>query len=119
MSRNFRMDPSDLLRGLNDMKRRKRIALNLFADTAGKKMVNRAKQTAIWTDRTAHARQTMFNGYYWMGPVLYIYISGGMDYSVYLELANEKKYAVLWPTIRVMSPILLEELKRFMERTNG
>ena len=119
MSNNFRFDGSDLFRGLTDLKRRKRIALNVFADTAGKKMVNKAKQTALWTDRTANARQTMFSGYYWTGPILNIYISGGMDYSVYLELAHEKKYAVLWPTVRIMSPILLQSLERLLERING
>ncbi len=79
--------------------RKQKAALGLYADTAAKKMEAHAKSNAPWTDRTANARQSIEGDHFWRGDELVVRLSGGMEYSVYLELAHEKKYAILKPTI--------------------
>lgn len=74
-------------------------ALSAYADVAGKKMEGEAKLGAPWTDRTGNARQSISGTYGWDGDLLKVVLSGGMSYSVFLELTHEKKYAILKPTI--------------------
>ena len=40
-------------------------ATNLYAETAGMKMINDAKLNAPWTDRTGNSRQTMDSKMEW------------------------------------------------------
>ena len=47
-----------------------------------------------------------------------IHIGHGVDYGIYLELANEKKYAILQQTVSAVSPEILEwfkELTRYVK----
>ena len=83
-------------------------ALGLYADTAAQKMVAHAKPNARWTDHTTNARESISGGHYWRGNTLVVRLSGGMEYSVYLELANEKRYAILRPTVERFAPEILE-----------
>ena len=45
-----------------------------------------------------------------------ITLSQGVEYGVYLELAHEKKYAVIQPTIRVMSPKIMETFQGMVDK---
>jgi hypothetical protein len=74
-------------------------ALSIYANTAAQKMEAEAKARAHWTDRTSNARNSIQGTSGWNGNQLKIVLSGNMNYSVYLELAHEKKYAILKPTI--------------------
>jgi hypothetical protein len=74
-------------------------ALSLYAETAAQKMEAEAKARARWTDRTANARNSIQGSSGWDGHLLKIMLYGNMNYSVFLELAHEKKYAILKPTI--------------------
>lgn len=69
-----------------------------------------AKENAGWTDRTALARNGL-RGYTSDAPaegypleelaeeVVALYLSHQMDYGIYLELANEGRYAIILPTL--------------------
>jgi hypothetical protein len=92
---------------LREAANRQLAALGLYAHTAAKKMEASAKTDAPWTDRTTNARQSIAGDHFWRGSSLVVRLSGGMEYSVYLELAHEKRYATLQPTIaRYASEIL-------------
>ncbi|WXR61231.1 hypothetical protein WG909_13150 [Peptostreptococcaceae bacterium AGR-M142] len=95
----FRVDSSSFLRNIAKTELKLRAAVGLYAHTASKKLESSAKQNATWTDRTAQARQTIQGGYYWQGYKCFIYLAGNKNYSPYLEFCNEKKYAILYPTI--------------------
>jgi len=92
-----------------------RAALGLYADTAAKKMEREAKANAPWTDRTTNARQSLAGSSGWDGNKLKVVLSGGMDYSVYLELAHEKKYAILKPTIDKNTSEILAGYQRLVK----
>ena len=100
---------------LNKAIRKHKAALALYADVAGKKMEGEAKANAPWTDRTTHARQSIKGGADWEGKQLKVVLSGGMDYSPYLELAHEKKYAILKPTIDKNAPEILRGYQKLVK----
>jgi hypothetical protein len=94
---------------------KQRAALGLFADTAAKKMEGQAKVGAKWIDRTSNARNSIQGDFGWEGNKLKVILSGGMDYSVYLELAHEKKYAILKPTIDKNASSVISGYKKLVK----
>lgn len=98
-----RLDDSDLRRGLNNLKDRIEAASLMYGETVAKDFESYAKSHRPWTDRTGNARQRL-HGYTGKVPNgVRIYIAHGVEYGIFLELAHEKKYAILEPTIRLKS----------------
>ena len=91
-----------------------RAAIGVYADTAGKKMEASAKSNAPWIDRTSHARGSILGSFGWQGDKAIITLSGNMDYSVYLELAMGKRYAILKPTIEKHANSILAGYRRLI-----
>ncbi|MDI6617896.1 MAG: hypothetical protein QME45_04350 [Clostridiales bacterium] len=100
---------------LNGAANKIKAALKLYADTAAKKLEAEAKSNAPWTDRTGHARQGLNGSSGWDANKLKVVLSGGMEYSVYLELAHEKKYAILEPTIQKNAKAILEGYQKLVK----
>ncbi len=92
-----------------------RAAIGLYADTAAKKMEGEAKINAPWTDRTTNSRNSIQGDFNWQGNKAIIALSGNVDYFVYLELAHEKKYAILKPTIDRNAPEILKGCQRLVK----
>jgi len=104
---------------LREASRRQRAALGLYADVAAKKMEEVAKDRkqptgAHWDDRTGNARGSITGDAVWREGNLVIRLSGGMDYSVYLELAHEKRYATLQPTIAKYTTEILKGYQKLV-----
>lgn len=96
-------------------KGRQKAALLAFAHEAAQQLEGEAKKNAPWTDRTGHARQSIHGTADWVGDDLVICLSGGMEYSPYLELAHGKKYAILKPTIEKNASSIVEEYRRLVK----
>jgi hypothetical protein len=90
-------------------------AIGVYADTAALKMEGQAKRDAPWTDRTSNARNSIQGDFGWRGNNVIITLSGGMEYSAYLELAMGKKYAILYPTILKNAPDVLRGYQRLVK----
>ena len=58
-----------------------------------------AKTYAPWTDRTGHARQSLHGGVESSGGELVLYLSHGVEYGIWLELAHGGNYAIVRPTV--------------------
>jgi hypothetical protein len=87
----------NLIKKLNDAK----LATMAYAETASAKLQGEAQQNRPWTDRTGQARQRL-RGYVstpeeW---IVRINLAHGVDYGEYLEYGNERKYAIIEPTLR-------------------
>lgn len=92
-----------------------RIALKLLADTASKKMEEWAKENAPWENRTSNARQGLLGEGYWENEdVLVCAIMHQVDYGIWLELAMEKKYAILEQAMSQHSGELLAQYKKLV-----
>lgn len=96
------------------VKMKMRAAMGLYTDSAAKKMEADAKTNAPWQDRTTNARNSIQGTWTWVGDDLFIFLSGNIDYFIYLELAHEKKYAILVPTIEKYGPKVIEGFQRLV-----
>ena len=99
MADGFNIDASSVMSNMDLIASKVLSAGKMYGETAGLKMISDAKQSAKWTDRTALSRQTMSNTTLQSGSSTEIVLSGNTDQFKYLELAMEKKYAILMPTI--------------------
>ena len=86
-------------------------ALYQFANNGAQKMEAYAKQHRPWTDRTSRARQGLTGYVETTASGFKIVIAHTVDYGLWLELAHEKKYAILEPTVRLKSTEALSGLK--------
>lgn len=116
MATSFKLDSDGLTEGLKRLSNQVDPALRLYADTSALTLQNYAREHRRWTDRTGHARQRLtgtatkvVNGYK-------LTLSHGVDYGVWLELANEKKYAIIQPTILAKSNQIMLGFSRLLER---
>jgi len=75
-----------------------------------------AKRTAPWEDITGAARREIVGSASVQGNVLTIRLAGLTFYSIFLELANERNWAVLLPTLRAWGPTVVRMIGR---RING
>lgn len=73
---------------------------------------NVAKQKAPWTDRTGDARNSITaSGPKDTNKSLIWYLAILMSYGVYLELKNEGRYRIIWPTMNAQRNNILANVK--------
>lgn len=115
MAGGIRTDASSLMAGLESLM--KPAAIRIYAETQAKNLEGYAKEHRPWTDRTGDARKRL-TGYVTDIPTGYrINLAHGVDYGVWLELAMEKRFAILEPTVRLKGPEVLRGLDRLLEKT--
>lgn len=103
----------ELEAGLERYMRRVMYAIEQVALYWGPVMETAAKQDAVWTDRTANARQSL---HYEVVPqlsqdIVELYLAHGVEYGVYLETRFAGKYQILWPTISAH----LDQIKQMLD----
>ena len=114
MAGGVRIDASDLEAGLSSLM--KPAVVRMYAETQAKNLEGYAKEHRPWTDRTGDARKRL-TGYVTEIPTGYrINLAHGVDYGVWLELAMEKRFAILEPTVRLQGPEVLRGLNRLMDK---
>lgn len=113
----FRLDAEKLLNGLATAESKADVAVRMLAETGAQKMENFAKENRRWTDRTGQARQRL-NGYVSKIQNGYrIYIAHGVDYGLWLELAHEKRFAILPQTVEYVGTFeIMPGFEKLMER---
>lgn len=113
----FKLDPYDLLNGLSQFESRADAAVAAYAETSALKLQNYAKQNRPWTDRTGHARQRLTCTSGKVAEGYKLTLSHGVDYGIWLELAHEKRFAIIQPTINIVgSNEILPGFQRLLER---
>lgn len=116
MSASFRIDSSEVQNNLKALPSKVNAAVGMYAKTASKTLENQAKQNAPWTDRTGHARQRLTGDANEVEKGWQIELSHGVDYGIYLELAHEKRFAILQPTIISRSNEILHGFTHLMDK---
>ncbi len=110
-------DFSELISGLDNYKEKAEAAISKYADTSALKLQNYARKNAPWTDRTAHARQRLTGDSIVVSNGYKLRLAHGVYYGIYLELCNEKRYAILEPTInKVGTSQIIPGFERLLER---
>lgn len=112
----FKMDASNLVNGLNKLENKSELAIRMFAETAAKQMEGDAKRQAKWTDRTGAARRGLYGDTSQIRQGIRIRLSHTVWYGVYLELAHEKKYAIVGPIVDLSAPFIMEDFNHFLDK---
>lgn len=109
-------DASEVYKKLSLLKTRLPQALDALADVGAKKMEAYAKPNAPWTDRTGNARLRLHGGYERTEDEIKVVISHGVDYGIWLELAHEKRFAILPETLNETSPEIIRGFQGLMDK---
>ena len=83
-----------------------------FANFWAKELEAEAKRDRPWDDKTGNARASL-HGFveHKLGQKVVIILSHGVDYGLWLEVANSGRYAIIWPTISRNLPGIRSMLK--------
>lgn len=112
----FKLDTSKLQKGIEMFSNRFDSVVKAYAETSAKKLESYAKENARWQDRTGRARRAIRGYIEERQEKVRIIISHGVEYGVWLELAHEKKFAILWDTIFQNSNDILKGFEKMLER---
>lgn len=69
------------------------------------------KENAVWMDRTGNARQSLYAAVDELVNGAVITLGYGVDYSVFLELANQGRFSILLPALDKFAAELWEDIQ--------
>ena len=88
-----------------------------YAETKAKVIESEMKKDRPWTDQTGSAKARLNTSVSTPNEnTVRITLAHGVNYGIWLELAKEKKYAVIAPTLKKMAPEIVEDLQGIMEK---
>lgn len=96
----FTMNLDSLFEKISEFDEKFEFALTKYCEAAAEGLAGYAKEHRKWKDRTGDARKRLSGKTYKIPKGRRIELSHGVWYGIWLELANEKKYAVIKPSIR-------------------
>lgn len=110
----IRIDARQIERWLDNAETKSQVAIKMFAQEGAKKFENYAKINRPWTDRTGHAKQRLVGYVETFSDKTRINIAHGVYYGVFLELCNNKRFAILQKTVNAISPEILRGFKKLL-----
>lgn len=113
----FKYEDAQLKKGLEEFSEKVGAACLILCSTRAQKIESSMKINRRWTDRTGYAKQRLSARV--SRPeanIIRITCSQGVDYGIWLELAHNKKYAIIAPTIQKEGPMLMAEMNYFMSQ---
>jgi hypothetical protein len=94
---------------------RTKLGLQAYASMmAAPQMQAYAQTHRPWHDISGNAKEGLKAGTILSGNKIRIYLCHQVDYGVYLELAHDKKYAIIDPTIEHFVPEIKRNYQRIM-----
>lgn len=116
MANNFSVNSDSLQESINQFKLRTLAAVDIYMKTEAKDLEGYAKRNRPWTDRTGDARKRLTGKESRIPEGFEIALVHGVEYGIWLELAHEKNYAILEPTIRLKGTDVVDGLKGLLEK---
>lgn len=117
MSFKLNYNESTLCKKLDNMSVKLGATVLMYAATKAQDISYKMKVNRPWTDRTGMAKallNTKVSQPY--EHLIRITLAHGVDYGIHLELAHEKRYAIIAPTIREEGPRVIEDLNNLMSK---
>ena len=106
---------SDCLNRLSEIDQKVIQGTRLYAETAGAKLEAYAKANAPWQDVTGLSRQTISHSVESSGANQRIILHGGTtSHFIFLELAHEKRWAIINPTMIKMAPGIIQGWRKVL-----
>lgn len=115
----FKLDynNSTLKKNLNKISTKLGPVLLMYSVTKASEIQEKMKTNRPWTDRTGMAKARLSADVSQPNSnTIRITLSHGVDYGIWLELANGKNYAIIAPTIREEGPRIVEDLNNLMSK---
>jgi hypothetical protein len=112
MGLRFDFDASTLARGLETMAADAMPRLLDYAKTKAPVIEAEMKGTRPWTDQTGAAKAELRVSVSQPDSnTVRMTLAHGVKYGIWLELANEKNFAIIEPTLQYSGPEVIEDLK--------
>jgi hypothetical protein len=83
-----------------------------YAEYKAAEIENKMKIEAPWTDRTGNARNSIYSVAQIEGNNVVIYSGIGIEYGKWLEIAHEKRFSIVKPTIDAITPTIKGDLAK-------
>ena len=116
----FKLDTSKLAKGLENMRSKFDVAMEMKAGEYASQLQTDAQGNARWTDRTGEARRRLNGSYEVLATGYKLVLAHGVDYGIWLELANEKRYAIIEQVIEYTGTfVIMPDFEDFMSRLGG
>lgn len=113
----FKLDVKGLTTGLESLEHKAGFAAEGLVRTGATKMQGYAQKNAKWTDRTGAARGRLRAENSHNNRGFRITLSHGVDYGIWLELAHEKRFAIIEESLReVGEKQVMPAFQRLIER---
>lgn len=108
---------STLHTGLNNMSNKLGALVLMYMATKASEIESKMKLNRPWTDRTGMAKATLNAKVSQPNDhTVRMTLAHGVDYGIWLELAHEKNYAIVAPTVREEGPRLVADLSGLLSR---
>ena len=110
-------DESALKKNLDKMSVKLGAVVLMYSATKASELQSKMKVNRPWTDRTGLAKTLLNAKVSQPSPtIVRITLAHGVNYGIWLELAHEKNYAIIAPTIREEGPRIVEDLNNLMSK---
>lgn len=117
MAIQFKYNESTLKNNLDKMSMKLGAVVLMYAATKASEIESKMKQNRPWADRTGMAKATLTAKVSQPSEnVVRITLSHGVNYGIWLELANEKNYAIIAPTVNEEGPRIVTDLNDLMSK---
>lgn len=108
---------SSLSKNLDNMAVKLGAAVLMVLSTRTEQIEFYMKANRPWTDRTNMAKATLNAKCSRPSDTLFrITLAHGVEYGIWLELANGKNYAIIVPTINEYGPRIVEDMNGLMSK---
>lgn len=115
----FQLDynSSTLKANLDKMSAKLGAVVLMYASTKASELQAKMKVNRPWTDRTGMAK-ALLNAKVSQPSknIVRITLAHGVDYGIWLELANGKNYAIIAPTVQSEGPRIVSDLNDLMSK---
>lgn len=116
----MKVDTSDLDSGLEGMMERVDAAVLMYASTKAKQIQADAQKNRPWADRTGRAKAGLVaEATKPRENLIQITLAHGVRYGIWLELAKEKKYAIIGPTLKKFENEVMDGLNGLLNKIRG
>jgi hypothetical protein len=95
-----------------------RSAVHAVADRRAAETTAWLKRNAPWTDRTGAARSGLFAVPMHGAGFAEIYMAYSVNYGIWLEVANDRRFSVLQPAMRIQGEAFMNDMKLLIDRMN-
>lgn len=102
------INEEELKKSLEEFANECKKKFDLYVVSCAEQLETYAKQNRPWTDRSTRARQGLKGTVTEEDHKYTIVLAHSVKYGKYLEFAHEQKYAIIFPTIKLKSPEIME-----------